>query len=132
MTKRRLSFVRSVLTTRRVAIALILLQLFVKFYVEIPNAYGLSTNLPVRETVWVLIAAWLILVPLYAVGNKWALLAGVILGLLHGALALYMPLSGTCNHFVIGLIVSIQGLLIAYFSYKTYGSVSTGSHMHAH
>lgn len=132
MQKRRLSFVGSVLTARRVAIALILVQLIVKVSVEIPNAYGLSTDIPVRETVWALTAAWLIIVPLYVASNKKALLIGTALGILHGVLALYMPLSGTCNHFVSGVVVSIQGLLIAYFSYRAYGSVSTGSCLHAH
>jgi len=124
MTKQEM---RPLLTAKGAALILILLQLLVKFYVEIPKAYEFSVRLPVRETVWVLTAAWLILVPLYIAGNKGAFLAGTILGILHGVLALYMPVSGTCDHYVIGSIVSVHGLLIAYLSYKAYRSMSAAA-----
>ncbi len=114
-------FFPTIFSAKWLAILLIGSQLVVKFFIEFTEASRLSTSLPIYQTVWVLTAGWLILLPLCIQDNRGAFLAGVLWGIVNAVGAVAAPLSGICDHWVIGSAVGIQCLLIAvtcYFTYK--------------
>lgn len=111
---------KSYLVVKWIAISMVVLQLLVKVYIEFPKVSELTLRLPVLETAWALTFAWAILIPLNTLNHKNSYLVGAILGILNGGLGILMPFSGMCNHYLAGIIVGLQGILISIFSYRTY------------
>ncbi len=117
-------FFPKIFSAKWLAILLIGSQLITKFFIEFTEVSRISTSLPVYQTVWVLTAGWLILLPLCIQDYRGAFLAGVLWGIVNAVGGVVAPLSGICDHWVIGSAVGIQCLLIAVTCYSAYKSAA--------
>jgi hypothetical protein len=98
---------------KELAISLIVTQVIVKFFIEFPEVSKLSTGLPIYQTAWLLTAGWLVLLPLCLQDYRDGFRAGAIWGIVNAVLAVWAPVSGTCNHWFLGFAIGAQCLLIA-------------------
>jgi hypothetical protein len=99
---------------------MVIWQLVVKFAVEIPNAAETESAVWLVPFVWVLTAGWLVLLPLNIMKHRISFLWSAIFGLLHVFMGPMAPLSGTCDHWVTGPAVGVQGLIIGIVCLITY------------
>lgn len=103
-----------------ISIILIIWQLIIKFAIELPKAAETSSASWLVPLVWMLTAGWLVLLPLNIIKHKQSFLWSAILGFMHVLMGPMAPISGTCNHWVAGPAVGLQGLMIGIVCLITY------------
>jgi hypothetical protein len=109
------------------SIIMVIWQIAVKFAVEIPNATGTESAVWLVPFVWVLTAGWLVLLPLNIMKHRLSFLWSAIFGFLRVFMGPMAPLSGTCDHWVAGPAVGVQGLIIGVVCLITYRIMETAS-----
>ncbi|MCK5744409.1 MAG: hypothetical protein KAH30_06675 [Caldisericia bacterium] len=103
------------------SVILVITQLVYKVWVELPKSQDLLVNYWFVEPVfWSGTLGWAVLIPLMVMKNRIAFLVAGFAGILNGIVGLMFPLLGVCNHYMVGIVIFIHGLTIAYFSFRAY------------
>lgn len=112
------------------AVAMLLIQVFFKLIFEVAGA-KLITDMPVLQSVYILTAIYIILIPLCLAQVRWSFIIGVIFGVINAVLPIMMlvmdKIPAGYSHWR-PVFVLLQNLLIAYFCWRAYKRLGIASH----
>ena len=103
----------------RITMILVFLQLIYKLWVELVKARDVIANYWFAGPLfWSGTLGWVLLIPLLVSKNRIALLVTGFAGIANGVVGILFPLLNVCDHYIVGYIIFVHGIAIAFFSFK--------------